>query len=164
MDASVQSRATTVASAPMSRMSSILDLVAGNSDFFQLLASLTSQAATLIRRISLPRAILDHSSATIEAIHAHQPAKSGGTVSISTPVGRSCRSEFGAETPVPNLSRCRANPTGTTTIRICVSPGPSVCRPGSPPPPRLSKNRLPDRSCPNGSGDGVARLLTFEAH
>jgi hypothetical protein len=81
MDASVQSRATTVASAPMSRMSSILDLVAVNSDFFQLLASPTSQAATLIRRISLPRAILDHSSATIEAIHAHQPAKSGGTVS-----------------------------------------------------------------------------------
>jgi hypothetical protein len=34
MDASVQSRATKVASAPMSRISFILGLAAGNSDFF----------------------------------------------------------------------------------------------------------------------------------
>jgi hypothetical protein len=135
MDASVQSRATTVASAPMSRMSSILDLVAGNSDFFQFLASLTSQAATLIRRISLPRAILDHSSATIEAIHAHQPAKSGGTVSVPTTT------------------------IGSASARVRVSVGPVPGRRRD-----FRTTRLPDRTCLNGSGDGVARLLTFEAH
>jgi hypothetical protein len=83
MDATAQSRATTVASAPMSRISSILDLLAEIPRSFRALSSTLSPAA-LMWRISHSRSILDHSSAkneVIEMIHVHEPATSLPAVS-----------------------------------------------------------------------------------
>jgi hypothetical protein len=115
MDASVQSRATTVASAPMSRTSSILDLIAVNSDFFQLLASLTSLSGR-------------HSdTADLAPTGYSRPQLRNDRSDPCAPT-----SEIGWHGVAPILQ--------DNHHRICLSPGPSVCRPGSTPPPRLSEN------------------------
>jgi hypothetical protein len=94
MDATAQSRATAVASAPMSRIS-ILDLLAEIPMSFRALSSTLSQAA-LMWRISHSRSILDHSSEkneVIEMIHVRRPATSLRAVS---------RHGRGPQVPVPH--------------------------------------------------------------